>query len=919
MMRVQKRDGSRELVSFDKVTNRLLLLCEMEPKLIGIDHIEIAQKVISRIYDGVHTYELDELAAEQCTQKGVEHVNYSTLASRIAISNNQKRTSPSFSETITILYNNVDINDKPSPLISDEVYNFVKKYKNKLNSYIDYKRDFNFNYFSLKTLEKAYLMKVNNNIVERIQHMFMRVAAGLYPKSIKDVLETYDLLSQKYFIHATPTLFHCGTPRPQLLSCFLLEVGDSVEGMYTAMKNCALISKWAGGIGCHIHSIRGKNSRIRSTNGRSNGIVPMLKVFNDVARHINQSGKRNGSFAMYLEPWHPDIMEFLECKKNHGDEDARARDLFYAIWMPDLFMERVVANKSWSLFCPDKCKGLTEAYGEDFKSLYERYESDSRNILKTIPAREVWLSILNSQMETGTPYICYKDACNKKSNQKNLGTIKSSNLCTEIIEYSSEDEYACCTLASIGLPNYIKPFDMSDVGEITIYTIEGCKACEWSKKLLDSYKLSYNIIEMVDDVDPNANKEGYIGEEELFHYINKDLPVKPKRGTIEYTFPIIYEDGHKIGGFTELYNRFRPTFDFEKLSLVVRRIVKNLNNVIDLNFYPVEETRRSNLKHRPIGIGVQGLADVYARFRYGFDSPEAKQLNKEIFATIYYSACKMSMELAKNRNEKMGEFKVAIKGKQLPELYEPEAMKSCRGVKLYHELKVSRCEIEREEFLGSYSSFKGSPISQGLFQFDLWKQEPIKKIGDMVLDWDGLRKEIMVNGIRNSLLLAPMPTASTSQILGNNECIEPFTSNIYSRSTLAGQFIIINRYLQKDLIDIGLWDNNIKDKIIIDDGSIQNIKKIPKVLRDLYKISWDLSMKDVIDQAADRGIYVCQSQSLNLWVKNPDTNKLSSMHMYSWKKGLKTGMYYLRRRAVAKAQQFSIDPEQNEECLMCGS
>ena len=909
MMRVQKRDGSKELVSFDKVTNRLRLLCEMEPKLKDIDHIEIAQKVISRIYDGVHTYELDELAAEQCTQKGVENINYNILASRIAISNNQKRTSPSFSETITILYNNLDVNGISSPLISDEVFNFVKKNKSKLNSYIDYKRDYIFNYFSLKTLEKAYLMKVNNNIVERIQHMFMRVAAGLYPKSIKDVLETYDLLSQKYFIHATPTLFHCGTPRPQLLSCFLLEVGDSVEGMYNAMKNCALISKWAGGIGCHIHSIRGKNSIIRSTNGKSNGIVPMLRVFNDVARHINQSGKRNGSFAMYLEPWHPDIMEFLECKKNHGDEDARARDLFYAIWMPDLFMERVIANKSWSLFCPDKCKGLVETYGDEFKSLYERYESDESNILKTLPAREIWLSILNSQIETGTPYICYKDACNKKSNQKNLGTIKSSNLCTEIIEYSSEDEYACCTLASIGLPNYIIPFDLETLGEITIYTIDGCKACEWSKKLLNSYSIPHKVMNIIDEEDkPDENTMTIKELHDSFRDVSGD-----------FTFPFITENNTVIGGFTELYNRMRPEFDFKKLIKVVRRIVKNLNKVVDLNYYPVEETRRSNLKHRPLGIGVQGLADVYARFKYPFDSDEAKQLNKEIFATIYFASCQMSMEIAKSRNERMKEFKTAIKGKVLPELYDPNGMKNCRGVKMYHELKVSRCEIEREEFLGSYSSFSGSPISKGLFQFDLWKQEPIKKVGDIVLDWEYLRKEIVSNGIRNSLLLAPMPTASTSQILGNNECIEPFTSNIYSRSTLAGQFIIINRYLQKDLIDIGIWNNSIKDKIIIDDGSIQNIKKIPKVLRDLYKISWDISMKDVIDQAADRAIYVCQSQSLNLWVKNPDTNKLSSMHMYSWKKGLKTGMYYLRRRAVAKAQQFSIDPEQNEECLMCGS
>ena len=903
MMRVTKRDGSYEQVSFDKVTNRLRLLCNMEPKLKNVDHLEIAQKVISRIYDGVHTYELDELAAEQCTQKGVDHINYNILAGRIAVSNNQKRTSPSFSETITSLYNNTDVNGELSPLISEEVYTFVKKNKTKLNSYIDYRRDYNFDYFSLKTLEKAYLMKIDNIIVERIQHMFMRVSLGLYPKSIKDALETYDLLSQKYFIHATPTLFHSGTPRPQLLSCFLLEVGDSVEGMYSAMKNCALISKWAGGIGCHIHSIRGNNSRIRSTNGKSNGIVPMLKVFNDIARHINQSGKRNGSFAMYLEPWHPDIMAFLECKKNHGDEDARARDLFYAMWMPDLFMERVVKNESWTLFCPDKCKGLVEAYGDDFKILYEKYEADESNIIKRMPAREIWMAILNSQMETGTPYICYKDACNKKSNQKNLGTIKSSNLCTEIIEYSNENEYACCTLASIGLPKYVIPFDVSTLTNITVYTIDNCKMCQYVKNMLTFYDIDYTTVKI--DMDNDAELA--------------TLAEKSGKSPDDLSFPLVFKDTVLVGGFTELYNLFRPAFDFEKLISVVRRIVKNLNNVIDLNFYPVEETKRSNLKHRPVGIGVQGLADVYAQFKYPFDSDEAKQLNREIFAVIYYTACQMSMELARDRNERMVEFKAQIKGKVLPELYSKSAMKNCRGVKLYHELNVSQCEIERDSFLGSYSSFIGSPISEGKFQFDLWEKEPIKEVNGMTLDWEQLRTDIMTHGIRNSLLLAPMPTASTSQILGNNECIEPFTSNIYSRSTLAGQFIVINKFLQKDMLSIGLWNNSLKDQIIINDGSIQNIKNIPTIIKELYKISWDLSMKDVIDQAADRAIYVCQSQSLNLWIKNPDTNKLSSMHMYSWKKGLKTGIYYLRRRAVSKAQQFSIDPEQNDECLMCGS
>lgn len=901
MMRVTKRNGESETVSFDKVTNRLRILCNLKPKLTEVNFVEIAQKVISRIYDGVHTYELDELAAQQCTQKGVDHIEYNDLASRIAISNNQKSTSPSFSETIYMLYNNVDVNGKPSPLIADDVYRFVIKNKNKLNDYIDYSRDFNFDYFALKTLEKAYLMKLKGQVVERIQHLFMRVSVGLYPTSMRDVLETYDLLSNKYFIHATPTLFHSGTPRPQLLSCFLLGVGDSVVGMYNAIKNCALISKWAGGIGCHIHSVRGKNSIIRSTNGRSNGTVPMLRVFNETARHINQSGKRNGSFAMYMEPWHPDIMEFLECKKNHGDEDARARDLFYAMWVPDLFMERVKSGENWSLFCPDKCKGLPEAYGEDFKTLYLSYEEDPSNIEKSLPARDIWKSILNAQKETGTPYLCFKDACNIKSNQKNIGTIKSSNLCTEIIEYSDENEYACCTLASIGLPNYVELFDNATIKEVKIYTIENCTACDYSKKLLNSKNINYSL----DKVDPADEVKIELLEEKV-------------GDEIELKFPVIFINNKYIGGFNELFKYFIPTFNFKKLMKVVQRIVKNLNKVIDINFYPVLETKRSNLKHRPLGIGVQGLADVFAMFKYSFDSAEAKQLNKEIFAAIYYASCEMSMNIARERERPMHELKKQLRSTDIPELYSNTSLKNSRGTKLYHQLKASRCELEREEFLGSYSSFKGSPMSQGKFQFDLWEEEPIRQVNDIVLDWDSLREDIIKYGFRNSLLLAPMPTASTSQILGNNECIEPFTSNIYSRSTLAGQFVVINKFLQKDLIEIGLWNSDIKDQIILNNGSIQSLGKLPKIIRDLYKISWDLSMKSLIDMAADRGIYVCQSQSLNLWMEDPTNSKLTSMHMYSWKSGLKTGMYYLRRRAAAKAQQFSIDPEK-EECLMCGS
>lgn len=908
-MNVTKRNGTIEQVSFDKVTNRLKNLCEMEPNLTQVNYIDISQKVISRIYDGVHTYELDDLAAQLSAQMGVDHREYTDLASRIAISNNQKRTSPSFSETITIQFNNVDVNGKSSPLISDEVYHFVIANKSKINDTIDYTRDFNFDYFALKTLEKAYLIRVNGIIVERIQHMFMRVAIGLHCGNLKDALETYELISNKYFTHATPTLFHSGTPRPQLLSCFLLEVPDSVEGMYTALKNCALISKWAGGIGCHIHSIRGKNSLIRSTNGKSNGLVPLMRVFNDTARHINQSGRRNGSMAMYLEPWHPDIMEFLECKKNHGDENARARDLFYAIWMPDLFMERLQKNENWSLMCPDKCKNLQESYGADFKKLYEKYEEDPDNIIQSIPAQKIWKEILVSQMETGTPYICYKDACNIKSNQKNLGTIKSSNLCTEIIEFSNSEEYACCTLASIGLPTFVIPYDFSNIENVVVYSKNNCNFCKYTKYYLESYNIQYEEISL--DNDNTRSK--------FFEKLNGSDLTEAAVNNVYTTVPQIFINNKHIGGFNELFTHFKPTFDYKKLYDVTSIVTKNLDKIVDLNFYPVVETKRSNLRHRPLGIGIQGLADVYAMFKYSFDSPEAKELNKSIFATIYYAACKTSMILSRDRITKMTELKKQlINCPNIPELYSKDAIKNIRGEKLYHELKPSLVEINKSEYLGSYSTFKGSPASEGKLQFDLWGKEPINSVDGMILEWDSLKRDIVKYGMRNSLLLAPMPTASTSQILGNNECIEPFTSNIYSRSTLAGEFLIVNKYLQSDLLRLNIWNRDLKDKIILNNGSIQTMTEIPEQIRNTYKIAWDLSMKHLIDQAADRGIYVCQSQSLNLWIKDPTYNKLSSMHMYSWKKGLKTGIYYLRRRAIAQAQQFSIDPEQ-EECLMCSA
>lgn len=908
-MRVKKRDGSFQEVSFDKVINRLKSLCEMAPQLHKIDVTEIAQKVCARIYDGVSTGELDELAAEQCTQKSVDHIEYSKLASRIIISNNHKTTSPSFSETVYILYNNKDVHGKPYPLISKDIFEFIMENKVKFNDYIDYSRDYNFDYFGFKTLEKAYLMKIENVIIERVQHLIMRVSIGIHSDSVKDALETYDLISSKYFTHATPTLFHSGTPRPQLLSCFLLGVEDSVGGMYKAISDCAQISKWAGGIGLHIHDIRGDNARIRSTNGHSNGIVPMLKVYNEVARHINQSGKRNGSFAIYLEPHHPDILAFLEAKKNHGDENARARDLFYAVWISDLFMERVKKKEMWTLMCPDKCKGLSDLYGKEFEEKYTELEKDPANHVTRLPAQQIWKEILVSQMETGTPYLCYKDAANLKSNQQNVGTIKSSNLCTEIMEYSDHKEYACCTLASIALPSFMSPFDPSTMKSVKVYSKTDCINCTYAKNYLSSFGIEYEEI----NLDESSKRNSF------FAKLNRDVDDDDDLIT---SVPQIFVNNKHVGDFDGLYKHFKPKFDFKKLHEVTKVVTGNLNKIININFYPVVETKISNHRHRPLGIGVQGIADVFAMFKYSFDSPEASQLNKDIFATIYHASCEKSMELSRDRAVNMSELKNRMPEiSTVPEYYdETVSLSNLKTNSLYHKLQPTREELNRVSHLGSYSTFIDSPIHKGQFQFDLWNTAPVSKVTDIEFNWNKLRSDISEFGMRNSLLLAPMPTASTSQIMGYNECIEPFTSNIYSRGTLAGQFLVINKYLQDDLIRLKLWDSKMKDSIILDNGSIANIKVLPKIIRDTYKIAWDLSMKSLIDQAADRGAYVCQSQSLNLWIKNPDVSKLSSMHFYSWKKGLKTGIYYLRRRAVTQAQTFSIEvQDKEEECLMCSS
>jgi ribonucleoside-diphosphate reductase alpha chain len=756
---------------------------------LSVDVYDISQKVCGRIYDMVKTSELDELAAYICSSMMVEHPDYGVMASRIIISNHQKNTSPSFSETVQILYDNA--------LVSKELYDIVMRNKEKLNNCIDYSMDYNLDYFGFKTLERSYLLRVGNAVVERPQHMFMRVSLGIHKDDIKEALLTYELMANKYFTHATPTLFNAGTPRPQCSSCFLLaNNSDSIAGIYDTLAECAQISKYAGGIGLHIHDVRAKGSKIRGTNGISTGIIPMLRVFNNTARYVNQSGKRNGSIAVFLEPWHADVEAFLDLRKNHGHEEERTRDLFLALWIPNIFMERVKHGGTWSLMCPDQCKGLSEVYGDTFNDLYLGYEREGRYV-KQVNAQDLWFKILESQIETGTPYLVYKDAANEKSNQKNLGTIKSSNLCSEIIEYSSPDEIAVCNLASVCLPRFVA-------------------------------RASDGI----------------------------------------------------------------PVFDFEKLHEVVEVITKNLNKVIDINYYPVAKARTSNLRHRPIGIGIQGLADTYAMMRIPFESDEARDLNLKIFETIYHGALTSSLAIAKKRH-------IAADAAERNE-YDPPTS---------------------SEFSGAYSSFAGSPASRGLLQYDLWGAKPHTDR----YDWSALKQEIMQYGLRNSLLIAPMPTASTSQIMGFNESFEAFTSNMYKRKTLAGEFIVINKYLMADLIKCDMWNPVMRDAIIMSDGSIQTIEGIPQELKDLYKTVWEIKQKAVIDQAADRGIFICQSQSMNLYIEDPDYKKLTSMHFYAWSKGLKTGVYYLRSKPRAQTQKFTIEPPKKqvvcteEVCIVCSS
>ncbi len=754
-MLVVKRDGRRESVRFDKITARIEKLC------YGLDinfvqPVEIAKKVISGIYDGVTTIELDNLAAETAASLATKHPDYSLLAARIAISNLHKVTSKSFSNTMKRMYTYIDPKTgENASLISKEVYGIIKQNAALLDSSIIYDRDFSYDYFGFKTLERSYLMKLDGKIVERPQHMLMRVAIGIHMDDIEAAIETYNLLSEKWFTHATPTLFNAGTPKPQLSSCFLLTMkDDSIDGIYDTLKQCAKISQSAGGIGLSIHNVRATGSYIKGTNGVSNGIVPMLRNFDMTARYVDQGGgKRKGSFAIYLEPWHADIFDFLDLKKNHGKEELRARDLFYALWISDLFMKRVENNEDWTLFCPNEAPGLAECYGEEFERLYTKYEKEGKG-RRTVKAQDLWFEVLESQIETGTPYMLYKDAANKKSNQKNLGIIKSSNLCTEIIEYTAPDEVAVCNLASLALPKFV--------------TEEG-------------------------------------------------------------------------------------TFDHQKLYEITYVATKNLNKVIDVNYYPVPEAKNSNMRHRPIGLGIQGLADTFIKLRMPFDSEEARGLNKDIFETIYFASMTASKDLAK---------------------------------------------ID-----GPYETFKGSPVSKGIFQFDMWGVSP----NSQRWDWDSLKKEVKKHGVRNSLLVAPMPTASTSQILGNNECFEPYTSNIYTRRVLSGEFIVVNKHLLKDLIDLGMWNDSMKNRLIQANGSIQNIPEIPQNIKDLYKTVWEISQKAIIDMSADRGAYICQSQSLNIHIQDPNFGKMTSMHFYAWKKGLKTGMYYLRSKAATDAIKFTVD------------
>ena len=1083
-MRVIKRGGEYEDVSFDKVLNRIKLLSNN----LKVDVYDVSQKVCSRIYDLVKTSELDELAAHICSSMIVDHPDYGVLASRIIISNHHKNTSPSFSETIVALYNNT-VEGERCPLISEIVYEVTMKNKEKLNSYINYERDYDFDYFGFKTLERSYLIKIGNKILERPQHMLMRVALGIHSDDLREALQTYDLMSKKYFTHATPTLFNAGTVTPQLSSCFLVGIEDSIDGIFDTVKDCARISKHAGGIGMHVHSIRAKGSRIRSTNGVSDGLVPMLKVYNHVGRYINQcftpdtkvfsqtgvkkmsevkegdrlmtydfdkdmsvmkpvlgiscqnikdeilviktsigtdtvkvtkahqlyvkgadgisgfidaaklvvgdqmaypeknglfwfkvtaisemsyegpvydfnmednhnytvvnlglvhnSGKRNGSIAMYLEPWHADIEAFLDLKKNHGNEEDRARDLFYALWIPDLFMERVKSNSMWSLMCPDKQPGLSDVWGESFVELYEQYEREGK-FVKQMPAQELWFKILEAQIETGTPYLLYKDSANAKSNQQNLGTIKSSNLCVaedttiltstgyhkikdlcgQEIEVWNGYEYSQTMVMKTGEDQALMTISFDNGSEITctpyhkfyVNEIGEIRAVDLKPDMdLVPYRLpdavEYTEVRVV-SIRPHANGDTY-----CFNEPKRHMGIFNGILTGNCTEIIEYSDATETA-VCNLSSICLPTYivrgedgsvsyDFEKLHEISMIATKNLNKIIDINYYPIEKARKSNMRHRPIGIGIQGLADTYILMGYAFDSPMAFDLNKKIFETIYHGAVEASMLIAKKRSEMIAELST-------------EDITDARRDEIKRYLNLNNYESIRGKYPGAYETFEGSPASMGKLQFDLWGVDP----GNDRYDWTELKQLIMKYGMRNSLLLAPMPTASTSQIMGFTESFECITSNLYKRKTLAGEFVLVNKYLISDLIKAGLWNRDMRNKIMLGEGSIQHITEIPEKIRILYKTVWELSQKVVIDQSADRGPFVCQSQSLNLFLENPSFQTLTSMHMYAWGKSLKTGCYYLRTKPKAKVQHFTVDPPQqskpkvvctDEVCTICSS
>ena len=908
-MRVKKRNGSFEDVSFDKIILRLQLLSND----LNVDCGIIAQKVVSRMSDNMSTRELDELSSQLCMEMITNHLDYGTLGSRIAIDNHHKNTKNTLLESFTILYNNKDILGKDSPLINKKIYTLVQQNNEKIENMIDYKKDFLINYFGFKTLCKSYLLKINNEIIERPQHLFMRVALCIHDNDFEKVQETYDCMSNLEFIHATPTLFNAGTRYQQLSSCFLLTTPDSVDGIFDTLKNIALISKWAGGIGKSISDVRAENSYIRKTGGNSDGIVPLLRVENCTARYINQSGKRLGSFAEYIEPWHADIFKFLNAKKNHGNEEERARDLFYGLWIPDEFMRRVEKDEDWYLMCPDECPGLTSTYGRDFDNLYNNYVSLNK-YRKKVSARELFREITNSQRETGTPYMLYKDACNRKSNQKNLGTIKCSNLCTEIVEYSDEKENAVCNLGSIALSKCIKYTDSEFLNEnVILYTIKNCNWCKLAINLLKKNNMNYEIV----DVNNDKQKETVKGE------------------LLMSTFPII-QVGEKVYCYQELERVLKPKFDYDKLEKLTRILTRNLNKIIDKNYYPTHETKVSNRKHRPIGIGVQGLADIFIQLNYPFDSLEARQLNKKIFEVIYYSSLDESCNEAVRFNHKLEKLRNShynsfihydndICGKIIDTYHESPSQEFCD---LFYSLNPTKQELNSNN--GAYSSYDNSPMCQGLFQFDLWETEEFKKDYTLNCDWKSLREKIRKFGIRNSLLVAPMPTASTSQILGNNECIEPYTSNLYTRRTLSGEFTIVNKWLMEDLMRMELWNEEMKQKLMYYRGSIQKISGIPQETKDLYKTVWEIKQKVIADLAIDRAYFIDQSQSLNVFFEDPTHEKLIKYHIYTWKKGLKTGSYYIRSKPAVNSQQFTIDPnvqkkimteesEMYQPCEMCSS